>query len=453
MSMAEFDRFLFAYTIGSHIILVSSSIGLILLITILEFLRLRKPNSHYTALVRRLRKVFIISFGVGTASGIVMAVELVNLFPAFMTLVSKTGVIAVFYAEVFTFFLETIALVLYVYYENVFKWKYTNVTLSTLILGGTILSAVFITMVNAWMNTPNGFNIQAFINTGTVQGVNPWAPFVTPSTFGEVAHVVTTTVFAGVMIFGVFFAIKFLRAREQGEKSLAATMLRIIGVVSIIDIILVGISGSHEMAVALVNQPLKYAAFDLNYLPGSNLPERLFGTIVNGQFVGGITVPGVQSLLAGLETGIKDLPGLSQYPQSAWPPLLIHTTFDLMVVFGLLLGLFLFILFFFYVLKKDFVKYRFMIYGQIIAGILAFLVFELGWATDEIGRQPWIVYNVMKVSDAINNSSALLIPGYFIVAFYLILVPLTFYFFSRVYSSSKFERDVQQDSQEGGVNY
>ncbi len=453
MSMVEFDKFLFAYTIGSHIILVSASIGLILLIAILEFLRLRSSNPHYLALLRRLKKVFIISFGVGTASGIVMAVELINLFPAFMTLVSKTGVIALFYAEIFTFFLETVALVIYVYYENAFRWKYTNVALAVIISAGTLLSAVFITMVNAWMNTPNGFNIQEFISTGTISGLQPWAPFATPSTFGEIAHVLTTTTFAGSMMFGVFFAIKYLRAGDSDEKSMAGTMLRIIGVVSIVDIILAGVSGSHEMAVALINQPLKYAAFDLNYLPGTNLPERLFGTIVDGQIVGGFLVPGVQSMLAGFETGITVLPGLSQFPESLWPPLLVHTTFDLMVVLGLLIGLYLFVLFLFYARRRDFVNYRFMVWGQIVIGIISFVVYELGWVTDEVGRQPWIIYNVMKVSDAINSSTYLLVPGYFIVAFYLIVIPSAFYFFSRIYSSNPAAKDMSVADREGGVNY
>lgn len=452
--MVEFDKFLFAYTVGSHIILVSSSIGLILLITILEFLRLRRDDRHYSALIRRLKKVFVISFGVGTASGIVMAVELINLFPTFMTLVSETGVIMVFYAEVFTFFLETIALVVYVYYENVFRWKYTNVTLALVVCAGTLLSAVFITMVNAWMNTPNGFDIQNYINTGTVTGVNPWAPFATPSTFGEIAHVLTTTVLAGVLMYGIFFAYRYFRSgNDSDERSMSASMLRIIGVVAIIDVILVGISGSHEMATALLNQPLKYAAFDLNYLGGTNLPENLFGSLVNGHVVGALVVPGVQSMLAGLETSVTNLPGLSQFNSNLWPPLLVHTTFDIMVVGGLLLGLFLFIEFLMFVLKKDPVKYRFMVFLQIIVGFFAFIVYEMGWVTDEVGRQPWIVYNVLRVSNSINSSSSLLIPGYFIIAFYLLVVPATFYFIFRVYNSSSASADMKRELNEGGVNY
>jgi cytochrome d ubiquinol oxidase subunit I len=453
MSMAEFDRFLFAYTIGSHIILVSASIGLILLIAILEIMKARKINPNYDTLLGRLKKVFVISFGVGTASGIVMAVELINLFPTFMTLVSETGVIAAFYAEIFTFFLETIALVIYVYYDGAFKWKYTNIALSITIATGTILSAVFITMVNAWMNTPNGFNIATYLSTGVVTGVNPWAPFATASTFSEIAHVVTTTVFAGMMMLGVFFAIKYLRSREPGEKSLAVSALHIIGVVSIIDIVLVGISGSHAMSTLLTQQPVKYAAIDLNYLPGSNMPEKLFGSLVNGNVVGAITIPSLQSILAGLETNVSILPGLSAYPQSLWPPLLVHTTFDTMVVGGLLIGLYLFIMFLMFVLKKDPMHYRIMIILQIIVGIFAFIVYELGWVTDEVGRQPWIVYNVLTVNNAINPSTALLVPGFFIVAFYLVLVPATFYFFSRIYSSKKVQQVKEESVNKGGVNY
>ena len=155
--MALFDRFLFAFTIASHIILVSVSIALIVIISIAEFLSLRRSDRYYSALSKRLSKAFVVIFGIGTASGVVMAVELVTLFPTFMTLVSETGAISIFYTEIFAFFLETIALVMYVYYADYFS-KYTHWMLSIVIAAGAMLSAVLITMLNAWMNTPNGFN-------------------------------------------------------------------------------------------------------------------------------------------------------------------------------------------------------------------------------------------------------------------------------------------------------
>ena len=408
MSMAEFDRFLFAFTVGSHIILVTMSISIILLLTILEGLKLRRNNSAYADLIHRLKRVFVIFFGIGTASGIVMAMELVGLFPGFMTVVSMTGVINLFYAEVFAFFLETIALVLYVYFEGVFKWKYTDFVLSFVVLSGTLVSAVFITMVNSWMNTPNGFNTADF---PSITGVSPWAPFLTPSTFAQVMHVLVTTIFTGAMMMGAFFAYKYLKDTDSGERILDRIIVRITSVTSIVGIVLAGLTGTNEMADVLVNQPLKYAAFDLNYNSGSNMPERLFGGLQNGNFVYGLQIPGLQSLLATIETGKTVLPGLTQYPQSTWPPLLVHTTFDVMVAGGLILGVFLFIVFLSFVLRKDFLRYRFILYAQILAGAFSLIVYELGWVTDEVGRQPWIIYQVMKVSKAANYSTGLLIPG------------------------------------------
>lgn len=451
--MDLFDRFLFAFTIGSHIILVTMSITLIVLISTAEFIAIRIKNQYYLALSRRLTRVFVVSFGVGTASGIVMAVELVNLFPGFMTLVSKTGAISLFYAEVFAFFLETIALVIYVYYRNAFKGKYSHWLVSVFVAAGTIGSAVFITMVNSWMNSPNGFNIPEYLATGNLASINPWAPFITATTLAQVAHVITTTIFTGGMLIGAYFALRYLRTGDREEKLFFRGGLKLTGAISIVFIVLSGLTGSHEMGTLLVNQPLKYAALDLNVLPGSGMPERLFGYLVNGKFTGGLEVPNIQSLLAQFETGITTLPGLSQFPQSDWPPLWTHITFDIMVTGGLLLGLFLFIYFVLWAMKRRPFEKRLILYGQGILGAASLIVYELGWITDEVGRQPWIVYNVMRVSTAANYTTSLLVPGLFIVAFYIFLLPVTFYFFSRVFNGSPLSSDLQPGSDEGGVNY
>lgn len=453
VAMDVFDRFLFAYTIGTHIILVTMSISLIVLISIAEFIGIRKNDQHYLTLSERLTKVFVISFGVGTASGIVMAVEMFNLFPAFMTLVSQTGAIALFYAEVFAFFLETISLVIYVYYRKAFTGKYTHWIFSIFIALGTIGSAVFITMVNSWMNSPNGFNISQFIATGQVTGINPWAPFVTPTTFAQIAHVVTTTVFTGAMLVGSYFAYKYLRAGIGDEKAFYIKGLKLAGAVSIVGIILSGITGSHEMGTLLTSQPLKYAALDLNYLPGSDLPERLFGFLQNGHFVWGIEVPKVQSLLAYFETGISNLPGLTQYPVGDWPPLYIHTSFDIMVSGGLLLGLFLFIVTLMWITRRNPFTSRYILYAQGLLGIVALIVYELGWMTDEVGRQPWIVYNVMRTDAAANLTPSLLVPGLLIIVFYAILIPVTFYFFARVFNARSPSEELSEKEPKGGVNY
>ena len=438
VSMLSFVRFLFAFTIGSHILLVSTSIALVFLISISEFLSIRKNDPVYQALARKLSKVFVISFGVGTASGIVMAVELVGLFPSFMTLVASTGAMALLYAEVSAFFLEVLALVLYVYYWNTFRGRYSHWFVSLFVVTGTLASAVFITMVNAWMNTPNGFDVSAFISSGfkTITGVEPFAAFLTASTAIQVFHVLVTTLLAGTMVIGAYFAYWFVRSRNAAEKAMYSRALKILGAIAIVTIILSGISGSEEMGSLLVNQPLKYAALDANPVPGTNLPDRFFGSVVGGNYVGGISVPGMQALLAKFETGVTTLPGLSQFPPNTWPPLLVNTTFNVMTVGGLALGLFLFAFFISFVRKRRPYESRRLLHIWIPAAALAMLVYQLGWATDEVGRQPWIVYNVMTVAQAANTSDALLIPGIVIILFYLALIPVTFYFYSRVFQGS-----------------
>lgn len=448
-SMTNFDRFLFAFTIASHITIVLMSIALVVTIVLAEFLSLKRNDTYFGILAKRLTKVFAISFGVGTASGIVMAVELVTLFPVFVTLGAQTGVMSLFYFEVFAFFLETLFLVLYVYYANAFKSRWTHLFVGCLVAAGTLISAVLIVGVNAWMNTPNGINFTAYLQSGgkTITGVQPWAPFFTPSTFAQDVHVLTTTVFTGSMIIGGYFAYRLIRHKKAEEKTLLTKGLRLTWMTSIVTLILAGLTGTHEMATVLQDQPLKYAAFDANTNPGTNLPEKFLG----------IVIPGLQSLLAKGETGISQLPGLSQYPQSLWPPLYIHNTFDLMVLGGFLAGGYFLIYLIGWLLKKKPFESKILLYLQVVAAIGSYLVYQFGWITDEVGRQPWIVYNVVSVAQAANQSTSLIVPGLLVVAFYIIIVPTTFYFFIRVFNSSKPEEEKEEQrnhvSEVGGINY
>ena len=449
----DFDRLLFAFTIGSHILLVSLSIGMAIMICISEFLFARTKDKYYGALVRRLIRPFVVSFGIGTASGIVMAVELVNLFPRFMTLVSQTGVIAIFYIEIFAFFLETIFLVVYVYYGNTFRGRYSRWALTVPIMVGTLLSAVLIVMVNAWMNTPNGFDIGTYVASGsnyTVTGVNPWAPFLTVSTGYEVFHVLASVPLTGVMIIGGFFAYRYLRSTTPEEKTLFLRGLRVAVALSLVFVVLSIIAGVWEIDDLYRYQPLKYAAIELNAQPGTNLPMTIFGTVSGTSVVGGIQIPGLQGWL---EHG-ANLPGLSQYPQSAWPPLIIHETFDVMILGAVVLGLFVLFYAGLWVLKRRPFERPILAYAFLAASALTAVVMELGWATDEIGRQPWIVYNTLTVANAANPNSDLVGPGIVIIILYIALIPFTLWFMDRVFRGKPIAVDLEGPAAGGhDVNY
>ena len=102
--------------------------------------------------------------------------------------------------------------------------------------------------------------------------------------------------------------------------------------------------------------------------------------------------------------------------------------------------------------KKPF-EHRVFLVLQIIAGLGSLVVYELGWVSDELGRQPWVVYNVLLVSKAANDTPSLLVPGILIIAFYVLLLPTTFYFFTRVFHSKlKHEEPEEVAITGGGVN-
>jgi cytochrome d ubiquinol oxidase subunit I len=451
-SIVDFDRFLFAFTIGSHILLVSMSIGMALMICVFEFLFARTNNKYYGGLVRRLIRPFIVSFGIGTASGIVMAVELVNLFPRFMTLVSSTGVIAIFYVEIFAFFIETIFLVIYVYYGNTFKGRYTRWALTIPIMVGTLLSAVLIVMVNAWMNTPNGFNIDAYVASGsnyTVTGVNPWAPFLTASTGYEVFHVVAAVPLTGLMVLAGIFAYLYVRGNTPDEKELFLTGLRVAVAMCLVFVVLSIVAGALEIDGMWQYQPLKYAAIELNPTPGSNLPWTLFGTVSGTSIVGGFQIPGLQGFLEGGKT----MPGLSQYPQSEWPPLIIHDAFDVMIIGAALLGIFIIVYAGLWLAKRKPYDHPILAGLFLAFSALTVIVMELGWMTDELGRQPWVVYHALTVADAANYSNALYGPGIAIIIAYLFLVPFTFWFMLHVFRGKPIAADLAGPAGGEDVNY
>ena len=431
VSIINFDRFLMGYTLGAHILIVTLSISLAILVSAAEFLAIRWKDRYYEAIARRFTKALIIFFAVGTASGSVLAIELFVLWPNFMVLIGKVDILP-FYYEVFAFFLETIALVLYFYYWDYFKNRYHHWGLSVMVAAGTVMSAVFITLINAFMNTPSGFNIPNYLSTGNITGVNPIAAFMSPSGFVEVAHVTTATFAAGSFLFLGYLAYNYLKDKNKESRIFYSRAMTITIISAFIGLLLAGISGDSAARNLISLQPLKYAAIELNLHPGIDAAERLGGIMVNGVPAYYLSIPHLQSILAFLSLNSKQVvPGLSSFPKADWPPLFIHLTFDVMVGGGSLVGLFGLYLLYRMIIRRNYLN-RLSLYGMIGAGVLIELVYDSGWVTDEVGRQPWIIYNVMTVSSAANTSSSVIPLGIGIILFYLIVVPFTFYFANRV---------------------
>ncbi len=470
ISYPDWDAAMFAYTITAHIIIVAITLAMALLITIAEYIALKKKNKHYEVLAHKLSIALVINFAVGTASGVFMAVELMLFWPVFMRVVGAVAM-GSFYAEVFAFLVESITLMVYVYFWDNFKSRWNHWLVSWGVLIGTGASAWLITNVNAWMNTPTGsFNIKEFMASGgkTITGVNPLMVFDEPSTGPQLFHMFMTMYFAGSMILLAYFAYKYLKSKNADEKIIDRSAMGILSVIGIVDIILIGISGSIELSTLLALEPLKYASLELDMAPVTyGAPEHIFGILVNGKPAYYVNLPLLQSLLAYPTTlGHGAIPGLSSYPSSVWAPSIVHVALDLMVGFGVLMGLFWFIFLILKVLKKKVYDMKWILYSFIGIGILAMFTMEDGWYTAEVGRVPFIIkspvaggfvvngipyYGVMRISQAASYSPMVWYIGIVVILFYAILIPFTFYFNAKVLKLSNIDEDLKSAEKDLGI--
>ena len=430
------------FSLAVHILLVIIGMMLPVMILLAEIIGTKKNDRYYLTLARRLTLAFVVFFGVGTASGVLVASNLLFLWPKFMALIGQVAILPV-YAEVFAFFLEAIFVGIYFYSGNKLKSKYSHAAIMGLIAIGAALSAVFITMLNAFMNTPTGFNIKAYLANGVVTGVQPLSVFNTPSTWIEVVHVLATSYFAGSFVFVAYFAYRLISADRRNEEvriyyRKALTLALVIALVATFAAIGTGLLSISSLYTI---QPEKYAALELDLYPITHAPELIGGFYSNGIIIDAVSIPNLQSILAtGSASGA--VPGLSQFPKDTWPPLFVHVMFDALVGFGFAMGAFFLLLLILKFLKVDILRSRKVMYLYILAAVVAVLLLENGWIMSEIGRQPWIIYNVMTVAQAANYTGATIPIAIAVVLFYIFIFPVTIKVLGKIFSKRPLETDL-----------
>lgn len=438
--MVTFDRALMGFSLAVHIVLASIGIALPLIILIAEYIGIRKKDAYYQTLAKRLAVVFVVLFAVGTASGMVVALNISFVWPKFMALVGQVAIMP-FYVEAFAFFAETIFLGIYIYSWDKFKNRYFHLLSGVPILLGAALSGVLITMVNAFMNTPVGFNVTTYLKNGTVTGVQPFAVFSSPSSGIEIGHVLSSSYFAGIFIFIAYMAYMLMKTTDEKKRKYYRKGLWLMLLLGALATLFALYSGIQSISSLITLQPEKYAAIEGNLYPQSSAPERIGGILVNNTLRYYIAVPDLQSILAtGSPSG--SVPGLSGYPQNTWPPLIIHPMFDLMVGSGFTVGGIMLLVIVLQLLKRDPLNNRIILLLLMFAGALAVFILEIGWFIAEFGRQPWIIYNVMLVSDAANYSPSIIPVGILIFLFYLFVMPFTLLVLKRVFDGRPLEGEL-----------
>ena len=410
-------RALFGSSMAFHIIFATLGVGIPAMIVFAEVLYQWKKDSDYALLARRWTKGFAIVLGIAIPSGTTVGVMISLLWPGYMEIVQK--VIALpFQVEIFAFFLESLFMAIYVYAADRLT-PLLRIVSVTLVAFGASASAVLITDAHAWMNTPRGFRID---EAGNVVDVDMWAAIFNPAIFITAQHVLASAYMTGAFAIVSVAAYKLLRRgkseREYAYHRKALTLgLLFGGVMSL----LTAFNGHGTAQYLHEYLPEKLAAAEGLFETTARAPLAIGGYVdpVTERVVHGLEIPWALSFLAGnsFDTVVR---GLHDFPRENWPPLYIHTLFNLMVFIGtLLIALSIGVLCWKYVFKRPLPKWQLL--ALVAAFPLSMLGVETGWVFSCSGRQPWVIYGVMRTEEAALHASSM---GFLLVLFLTIYVLL-----------------------------
>jgi cytochrome d ubiquinol oxidase subunit I len=386
-------------SLAFHIIFSVLSIGLPLMLCIAEGLALWHKDPVWMALARRWSKAVVLIFVVGAVSGTVISFELGLLWP---TYINFTGAIIgpLFTFEGIFFFTEAIFLGIYLYgWERLSPLAHWLCSFPIWISG--IAAALFIVTVNSWMNTPSGFVLQ----NGRLTGINTLQAIFNPSQPYEVVHMILACYVGIGFAVAAIYAVALLRGKRDEYHRKAMLLGLTVGLVSIPLQMIAGDAIARSLGT---QQPIKLASMEAVYNTSTHVPLHLMGIPNVPQqswTTQGLVIPSGLSLLVGFspDTTVIGLNSVSanDRPSDTMIPF-IHLSFDLMVLFGsfiMLVAIVFWILFF--VRKWVIPEYKWLLWSIILCGPMALLAVEFGWIVTEEGRQPWVIYNYLRTSQAV----------------------------------------------------
>jgi cytochrome bd ubiquinol oxidase subunit I len=408
-------RLQMAVSLGFHILFAVAGMAMPLLMVLAEWRHFRTGDAVYRELALRWAKGTAILFAVGAVSGTVLSFELGLLWPNFM---EEAGPIIgmPFSLEGLAFFLEAISLGVYLYGwdrvpPRVHLWSGVVVAVSG------ALSGVLVVAVNSFMNSPQGFELDA---QGRLISVDLWKAFFTPAFPTQAAHMLVSAYTS------VGFAVLGIHAwslRKRPNNRFHAAALRLVLPLLIVTTPLQALTGDFAAKHIAKHQPAKLAAAEALWETQKGAPLLIGGIPLDGgrRVVGGIHVPKLLSFLAFADLDAEVI-GLEDIPAHERPPVLIpHLAFQIMVGCGtamlLVAGWSAWLLWKKRALERD----RRFLTVAMLSGPLGMIAVEAGWTVTEVGRQPWIIRGFMLVSEAVTPMPGLWVSLLISIAVYLFL--------------------------------
>src|SRR6201996_4218792 len=411
-----------ALSLAVHIPLVCFGIAFPVLVLFAEWRALRTGDEVYRVLARRWSRIMLALFAVGVVTGTILSLELGLLWPQWIADFGNVFGLG-FTLEGFSFFLEAIFIGIYAYGWDRLSPRVHFLSGFPVAVAG-VAGSLFVIAVNGWMNHPTGFTL---VN-GRATNVHPWsALFANPMFWSEYIHMYFAAyIVCGFLLAGPY-AWAFLRGRRgRYERTALGITLSAASVAAPLQAI-VGAGAAREVGVS---QPVKLAAMEGLSTTTKGAAEHLLGWYNGHAVVWGIEIPKLLSLLA-FHNPNAAVKGLDIVPLADQPPVnVVRFAFQTMVGIGTLLTLVAIV--YLYLRFKRRGLPRWLLYAVVAAGPLSVVALIAGWITTEVGRQPWIVYDVMKVDQAVTGASDIPVGYGALSVVYLVLAVIVYFILRRI---------------------
>jgi cytochrome d ubiquinol oxidase subunit I len=411
---AKLARQMQALSLTVHIPIVCFGIAFPAMFLFVEGLHLRTGDPTYKALAKRWSKVALILFAVGVITGTILSFEFGLLWPEFMASFGDVFGIA-FALEGVSFFVEAIFIAIYVYGWDRLSPRAHFLSGIPVVVSG-FAGSFNVIAVNGWMNTPQGFDIVG----GKVVNPRPWDALFNQNMWHEIIHMyLAGYIVCGFIVAGVY-AFAWLRGRrDHYHRTALVVTLAFASLAAPVQVVV----GDWAARTIAETQPVKLAAIEGLQHTERGAPFTLGGfyDADTGEMRAGLAVPKLLSLLADHDPN-GTVTGLDSVPEADRPPVnIVHWAFQTMVGIGTGLAL-LGVVFFATWLRRHRLPRSPWFYRAVMAaGPLSFVALVAGWITTEVGRQPWIVYKVMRTSQAVTSANGLEIGYVVLIAVYVSL--------------------------------
>ena len=403
-----------ALSLGVHIPIVCFGVAFPAMVLFAEWLNLRTGDPLYRELAKRWSKVMAALFAVGVVTGTILSFELGMLWPNFMATFGDVFGLG-FTLEGTSFFLEAIFIGIYLYsWDRLSPRMHLLSGVPVVIAGFT--GSLFVISVNAWMNNPGGFR---YVD-GKALDVRPWDALFGNSFFWhEFVHMYMATFIVAGFLVAMVYAWGWMKGRRGRYERTALTIALTAACIAAPLQVVVGDWAAREVAN---HQPVKLASFEGLQETTKGAPFSIGGYYSEDEerIKGGIEVPKVLSLLAFHDPNAT-VKGLSSVPKEDRPPVnVVRFSFLTMVGIGTLLaalaGVFLW-----HRWRRRFPESVWFWRAVVAAGPLSLVALICGWITTEVGRQPWVVYGLMRTEEAVTGADGVRLGYATLVVVYVAL--------------------------------